>query len=519
MDATIAQNNNRIAKNTLMLYVRMFLMMVVSLYTVRIILDVLGAEDYGIYNVVGGVVVMFSFLSRTLASASQRFFAFEIGRKNFDQLRIVFSIMLLLFVILILLIIILSETIGLWFVCHEMTIPLARMKAALLIYQISVLSFCYTLLAIPFQATIIAHEEMGIYAFVGILESVLLLVLALFLKFGNYCVDNLVLYGILSFISVIASQSVYIVVSLKRYRETWYKNVWDRKIANDIISYSGWNLFGSVAGVIRSQGINILINMFFNPTINAARGIAYQVNNALNHFASNFYTAVRPQITKYYAQENKEATLNLVFKSAKLTCFLFLFLALPIMVYADLILSVWLVEVPDYTTLFLRLVIITAIIDSISNPLMTLAQATGKIRLYQFVVGSLLIMNLPISWFFLYLGYQAYSTMLVAISIAIISLFARLIILKHLVDFPIRNFCHLVLLRILTTVIVSTISLIALKKVIIIVSSSNFFQLISFIVSIICSILIIVLFGFDCDEKKYITKILWEFIKKRFCIK
>lgn len=508
MKASLDQNNKRIAKNTLMLYIRMFLMMCVSLYTVRIVLDVLGASDYGIYNVVGGIIVMFSFLSRTLASASQRYFAFEIGRNNLEQLKNVFNIMQLLFVFLSIIIIILAETIGLWFLRNKLTIPLDRLAVSEWIFQFSVISFTITLLAIPYQAIIIAHEKMNIYALVGILESSLLLFFVMILKYVASSYDSLVTYGLFSLINIFIIQTFYVIYSIKKFQEIRYKFYWNKALAKEMLSYSGWNLFGSVAGVCKSQGINLLINIFFSPIINAATGVAYQVNNALNHFSSNFYTAVRPQIIKYYAQSDKEATFSLVFKSAKLTFFLLLFLAIPIMVFATQILEIWLIDIPENTVAFLRLVLVVALIDAISNPLITLAQATGRISLYQFLVGSLLILNLPVSWFFLRLGCSAEYTIYVAIGTAIVSLFARLFILKSLVSFPILDFCISIIGRIITTSIVALLLCFIIKSFIYDAYPKFIFCILCIAISILSTLVAISLVGLNREEKKYVIHII-----------
>lgn len=451
--SSIHENNKRIARNTLMLYIRMFLVMLISLYTVRVVLSILGEENYGIYNVVGGIVVMFSFLSRTLASASQRFFAFELGRKDYVRLNKVFNTTLVLYIIVILLIVLLAETVGVWFFRNKMTIPDERMLAATWVYHLSIAMFCITLLATPFQAVIIAREKMDIYAYIGVLEVVLKLGLVFMLPVIP--VDKLIIYAILMLFNDIVINSIYVIYSRRHYEETRVYPYWDSSMVKEIASYSGWNIFGAVAAVCRSQGINILLNVFFTPVVNAARGLAYQVNTALNHFAQNFYTAVRPQVTKYYAEGDVNATLNLVFTSSKLTCYLMLFLAVPVIIFSENILNIWLVDVPEYTKLFVRLVIVIALIDSISNPLMTLAQATGKVSLYQSVVGTLLLLNLPVSWFFLHLGYGPEFTMYVAIAIAMIALFARLVILRRLVRFPVWRYVKVVLSRIFVCFVIS----------------------------------------------------------------
>lgn len=497
----ISSDNKRIAKNTLMLYIRMFFTMIVSLYTTRVVLKALGEQDYGIYNVVGGIVVMFSFLSRVLASASQRFFAFELGRKNHERLKQVFSITQILYVFVIVIIIIAAESLGLWFLHSKATIPAERMVAANWIFQFSVISFSLHLFTTPYQADIIAREKMDVYAFIGILEAVLHLLLALALQFIPFSKDILIVYGLMVLFNAMIVNGSYIGYALRKYEESHFKYFWDTKLAREILSYSGWNLFGAVAGVARSQGINMLINVFFNPAINAARGIAYQINSAINQFANNFYTAVRPQVTKNYAKGDIRATLSLVFSSSKLTYYLLLFVAVPIMVFASPILELWLEKVPDHTLLFTELVIIVALVDSLSNPLITLAQATGKVAVYQFVVGSLLLLNLPISYIFLKLGYPAEVTMVVAIAIAVLSLLARLIILRRLVQFPVRRYTVQVLLKISVPTVIS-FGLVYILKIAVFPSiDSAAFLLLKLVTAVGLTIGAILLTGLNKSEK------------------
>ena len=498
-----------------MLYIRMGLVMIISLYATRVVLDVLGEDDYGIYNVVGGVVVMFSFLSRTLASASQRYFAFEIGRGDFDKLNKVFNINLILFAIVIGIVLVLAETVGLWFVNTQMTIPDERMSAARWVYQFAVLSFCAHLIAIPYQATIIAREKMHVYAFIGIMEALLNLAIVLLLKALNWDYDVLIVYGALMLLVHIITNGSYVVVARKRFEETRIKLYWEKHQVKEIISYSGWNLFGAVAGIARSQGINILINVFFNPAINAARGLSYQVNNALNQFASNFYTAVRPQVTKYYAQGDSSATMSLVFSSSKFAYYLLLFLAVPVMVFSHEVLDLWLVEIPEYTELFLILVVIIGLIDSVSNPLMTLAQATGKVKLYQSVVGSIIILNLPFSWLFLRLGFPAEATMYVAIAVSVLALFARLFILRKLVDFPVLGFCKKVLLRLILTTLCSLALSWAIRALFYGDAVSFWPLLISFFLSVLLTTAVIVFVGFEKHERNTLASMVASKMKKK----
>ena len=482
--------------------------MVVSLYATRVVLQALGEQDYGIYNVVGGIVVMFSFLSRVLASASQRYFAFELGRDNKERLKQVFSITLILYALVIVIIILATELFGMWFLYNKATIPPERMVAATWILQFSIISFSITLLTTPYQADIIAHEKMDVYAYIGFLEAGLQLALALILKYVYFTSDILIIYGLLVLIASIITHGSYIVYAYKKYDESHFQRFWDSKLAKELLSYSGWNIFGALAGVARSQGINMLINAFFNPVINAARGVAYQINNAINQFASNFYTAVRPQVTKNYAKGDLSATMSLVFSSSKLTYYLLLFIAVPIMVFAAPILDIWLDIVPEHTLLFTELVIIVALIDSLSNPLMTLAQATGKVKLYQVVVGSLLLLNLPVSYVFLLLGYPAEVTMVVAIVISAISLMARLFILRRITTFSIKQYFSQVLLAILIPTIFSFGVVLLLNIVLWPSCSSIGIILLKFSMATIITVGIILLTGLNKKEKNMIVEIV-----------
>ena len=443
-----SENNKRIAKNTLMLYFRMLLTMLVSLYTVRVVLNTLGVVDFGIFNVVGGIVVMFSFLSNTMASASQRFFAFDLGRNDILQLKRTFSLTISIYVIISAVVLLLAETIGLWFLNTHMVIPPERMEAANWIYQFSILSFLVTIMVIPYNAAIIAHENMKVYAYVSIIEVVMKLAIVYLLVL--FLVDKLKLYAILMFTTTCIVNSIYYTFCKRKYEECRFQFYWDKGLFNTLISYSGWNLFGGVAAVLNTQGINILLNMFFGPVVNAARAIAYQVGNAVNQFAFNFFTAVNPQIIKYYGAGEKQQMMNLVFLSSKFSFFLLFILSMPVLLETNFILTRWLKNLPEYVILFTRLVIIIALIDSLSNSLVTSAQATGKIKLYQAVVGGMLLLNLPVSYFLLKLGFPPQATMYVSIVIAVICLFLRLWILRRLVDLSISNYFKKVLMSVIS---------------------------------------------------------------------
>lgn len=495
-----SENNKRIAKNTILLYFRMILTMLISLYTVRVVLKTLGVVDYGIYNVIGGVVAMFSFLSRTMSSASQRFFAFEIGNKNIAQLKKTFSLTITIYLGISLLVFILAETVGLWFLNAKMNIPIERMGAANWIYQFSIFSFIMTIMTIPYNASIIAHENMKVFAYVSVFEVFMKLAIVYFLLL--FPIDKLKLYSVLMFITTTMVTMVYRTICYRKYEECRYKFIWDRDLFQKLMSFSGWNLFGTTASILNNSGINILLNIFFGPVVNAARAVAFQVNSTINQFVTNFITAVNPQITKYYANNEKESMIKLVFQSSKLAYFLLFILSMPVLLETHFILMLWLKQIPENTILFVRLVIITAMIDSISYPLMTSAQATGKIRRYQTIVGTVLLLNLPISYFFLHYGAPPESTMYISMAISMICLFLRVWILKGMIDFPVSKFFKKILY---VLIIVSVLSYVLPLTIVLSLDESFWRFVLVALISPLVSLSLIFLIGINSAERNFLV--------------
>jgi len=504
-----SENNKRIAKNTAMLYFRMLLTMAVSLYTVRIVLNTLGAVDYGINNVVGGIVVMFSFLSNTMASASQRYFAFELGRNHYDQLKKTFSMTVSIYLIIAVIILILAETIGLWFLNTQMNIPCERMEAANWVYQFSIFSFMITMLTIPYNAAIIAHERMKVYAYMSIVEAILKLIIVYLLVLFSF--DKLKLYAVLMFGVTLIITFLYRRYCKKQFQECIYNYYWDKTLFKELIGYSGWNLFGALAGVFNNQGINILLNTFFGPVINAARAIAYQINNAINQFVLNFLTATRPQITKYYATGEKENMINLVFQSSKFSYLLLFLLSMPILLETNFILKLWLTDIPEYVIIFTRLIIITSLIDSLSFPLMSAAQATGRIKWYQITVGGMMLLSLPISFLFLRMNYPPQTVMYIAIINSMVCLLLRLILLSQMIDLSIIQFFKQVVLNVILVSIASyTIPLYL---------TYHFHQgiirfLIIFMIGLINAIIASFFIGLSESERKFTMSIIYKALQK-----
>ena len=456
-----SQNNKRIAKNTAMLYFRMLLTMAVSLYTSRIVLNTLGVEDFGIYNVVGGFVSMLGFLNSAMASATQRFLAFEIGRNDKIQLRNVFSMSVNIHVLIAFLIFIIAETVGLWFVNTQLTIPPERMVAARWVYQFSILTLMVNMLSVPYNAMIIAHERMNVFAWVSIVEVSLKLFIVFMLVWFGF--DKLKFYAVLTFGVALFIRFIYGMYCNRKFKESRFQFYWDKPLFKTLISYASWNLWGNAAGIIMGQCVNILLNIFFGPVVNAARGIAYQVRSAVNQFVHNFQMAMNPQIIKSFASDDLKYMHQLIFQGAKYSFFLLFTLSLPIILEAEVILKLWLKTVPDYTVVFTQLVLINILIDSISGPLMTAAQASGKIKLYQGVVGGLLILNLPISYLFLKLGYSPEITLYVSIGISIIALYTRLKIISPLVKLSVLSYLKEVVFRILPVALIAMIIPIIVK--------------------------------------------------------
>ena len=445
--ASIADNNKRIAKNTLLLYFRMLFLMAVSLYTSRVILNALGVEDYGIYNVVGGVVAMFSMISGTLSAAISRFITFELGKKDKDRLKVVFSSSVTIQLGLAFLIILFAEPIGIWFLNYKMVIPIERLEAANYVLQLSIVNFVINLISIPYNATIIAHERMSAFAYISIAEALGKLLIAYMVVVSP--IDKLVFYAILMCIVSIVIRLIYGAYCKKHFEECNYHFAFDKSLLRRMFGFAGWNFIGASSGVLRDQGGNLLINLFAGPSVNAARGIAMQVNSAIASFVTNFMTALNPQIIKSYAAGDYSYMMTLIMQGARLSFYMLLLLSLPVLICTHYILSLWLGVVPDHTVLFIQLVLILSMSESISYPLITAMLATGHIRNYQIVVGGLQLLNLPLSYALLRMGYMPEIIMVVAIFISQCCLVARLYMLRALIHLQISLYMKKVYFNIL----------------------------------------------------------------------
>lgn len=450
MSTTIHHNNKQVAKNTIYLYLRTMFVMVISIFTSRIVLDALGINDYGIYNAVGGFVAMFSMLSGTLVAASQRFIAFELGKPDPDVEK-VFSTTISVHLLLAALILILLETLGLWFLNYKMNIAAERMAAANWVYQCSVLTFCFNLICIPYNAAIIAYEKMAAFAYISIFEVVAKLgcVYALFI----IAFDSLIVYAIfMMFIAVILCM-IYGLYCHSHFPKCRYNFSFDRNTFHEMLTFSGWNFIGSVATNLNGHGINVLTNLFFGVTLNAARGIATQLDNAVNTFVNNFLMAITPQITKSYAAKDFAYINSTIIAGTKYSFYLLCFISLPVCLNTEFILGVWLKEVPDYTAGFVRLGIIFSLCQTLSQCLYRTMLASGKIKKYQIVVGSLSILAFPAAYIFFYIGLPATWGYWAMIIFSLICFIARLRLIKEILpNFSPRTFCIEALLPILCSI-------------------------------------------------------------------
>ena len=486
------QNTKLMAKNSAFLYIQMAVRMVIGLYTVRVILHALGAEDYGIYNVVGGFVTMFTFVTSTLVSASQRFFAYAIGRGEYQLLNRYFNTSLLCYIILSAILFVVIEAIGWWFVNYKMVVPPERLESANWVLQISIIAFIIRILAVPSSAMLVAYEKMIVYAFVHVLDAFLLLGVAFLLEWVTS--DRLIVYAWCMFGISLISSIIFIWMCRSSYPSaSRIRLQWDGHLLRELLSYCGWYMFGTMATVVRSQGLNMLLNVFFNPVVNAARAIAYQINNAINQFVSSFYQAVRPQITKLTAAEENEKMLSLVCSSSVISFLLMCLIAVPMLVEIPFVLSVWLREIPEYTIIFSRLVIVTAMIDTLGLPLTTAVCASGRIRNYQVITGCILIMNLPISYIMLRINPTPYIVFYVSIALSCVTQVIRVIFMERMFGMSIIRYTYTVILRSLAIAAISLAVTYGLSQVMtdgfwshlaVIVLSVSFIALLSYYVGL-----------------------------------
>jgi len=433
-------NSTRIARNTFMLYLRQILIMLVSLFTVRMVLDILGAKDYGIYNVVASMVVFFTFLNGSMTSATQRFMNFALGQDDVSRARDVYSASFIIFMLIGVLVVILSQTVGLWFFYTQLNIPPERQGASFVVYQISIASLVIAILRTPYSATIIAYEKMSFFAFVSIAESLFRLVNVVLLKFINF--DKLIVYVLLICMTEIIVVLIYKVYSNRTFEIAHFRFCHDKILFRQLLVFSGWSFFGSIAYLGRGQGTNVLINIFYGVGANAAMGIASQVGAAISSCLASFQSASSPQIIKSYSMKEYEYFMSLIFWVSKISFCLVLFFVLPLFINTEFVLRIWLNNVPEYTVTFAQLVLLSPLISAISGPLSTSIRATGDIKKYQLVAGCFMLACLPLSFFLLSVGFKPSWTIITNLTLDSLSLLWFIFYLGKMINLNVISFFY-----------------------------------------------------------------------------
>ena len=508
--SNISENNKRIAKNTMVLYVRMFVMMLISFFTAGITLNALGVDDYGINNVVGGLVSMFSLLSNSLTAATGRFITFSLGKGDFAEQKRVFSTAVNIHVILAIVVVLAIETVGVWFLNNRMNIPPDRLYAANWVLQCSTISFAISLFSVPYNSLIYAYERMSAFAWFTIYDAITkLIIIASIYYYGG---DKLILLAIISLIPGVIKQVIYWIYCRRHFPESEYHFIWDKTMFKDMFSFSFWNFIGGTAGLLKDQGVNILINLFTAPAVNAARGIAMQLNGMIAQFSGNFMGALMPQVTKYYASGELTEMHKLMFRGTRFSYYIFMFIAIPLFFEVETVLQVWLGQVPEHTVLFTRLALLLSLLEMWSSVLITAQNATGRIRNYQLVVGTILLLNFPLSYLMLYLEFMPEITLVVAIVVGVACLIARLCFLRKTILLPVRDYLYQVVFNTAFVTLLSSLLPYLCSRFISNVWF-NFFGVC--IVSVISSLVVIYFVGCNRLERQLVVGLLLKF-KSRF---
>lgn len=494
-------NNRRIAKNAAALYFRMIVTMLVGLYTSRVILQALGVEDYGIYNVVGGFVSMFSLISGSISSSISRFLTFELGRGDQEKLKRIFSTSVFVLCGLSLLVVLATESIGLWYLHHKMVIPTERMDAAFWVFQISVLTFVIRLVNMPYNASIVSHERMDIYAYLSISDAIVKLLICYAVMVSP--IDRLVFYAILLFAAGLFNQMVNVWFCKKKFEECRFGWVLDRALFRDMFGFAGWNFIGSSAAILRTQGANLLLNWAGGPVVNAAYGIANTVSGVVSQFVGNFTQAFNPQITKRYASGEYQSLMQLLIYGSKYSYYLMFILALPVALNTEFILKIWLGVVPEHTVWFCRLMFVFLLAHSISLPIIAAKNATGNIRNYQIVVGGVALLMLPVAYVGLKVGLPVeWVSASIAIT-AIAQIGVRMYMLRG--DFPCwssRVYINKVVFNVLSvTVIAFILPFVSYKTL----PGGWLNFLLTSIVSVLSCLITILYIGCSKSERKFVA--------------
>ena len=510
MAGNLKTSNQRLAMNTILLYVRTFFVMIISLYTSRVILQVLGVEDYGIYQVVGGMVAMFAVISNALSSAISRFITYEIGSGNNERLAAVFSTSQVVQLVIAAIVLLLGELVGLWFMHTHMQIPDGRMMAANWVLQFSLISFCVNLLSIPYNACIIAHEHMKAFAYVSIIEAVCKLAICFMLYASPF--DKLVYYAFLLMLLSIGIRAIYTIYCRRHFVECKTPMKFHKSIFKEMFGFAGWSFYTSTNYLFNTQGVNMLINVFFGVTFNAARGLANQVEGAVMQFVNSFTTAINPQITKSYAAGDKVEMYQLVCRGAKFSFYLMYIMALPLICEASTVMNLWLTVIPEKTVLFVQLSLIIGMLDCFGATSVTACMATGKIRTYSLIIGTLALLDFPLVWVAFSMGSQIEIAYYLYICVKALVIFTRMFLMRRMVGLPVRDY---VFNAILPSILVAIIA--AIPSVVIVMCFPQSFTrlLLSVVVGVLSVALVAFFIGMSRGERAMIVTKAKEFVKRK----
>lgn len=498
----------KVLKNTISLYIRTIFLTLISLFSFRIILRSLGAADYGLYDVVGGVISMFSFITGSLAISSQRFFAICLATADWKKLNKMFSVNLAIYLVLILIVLFFAETLGLWFVQTQLKIEAGRKFAAIVVYELSVFNFSVGLLISPFLALLIADENLSIYSVVSVVEGILKVAVAYFLNITRG--DKLIVYALLLTATSVIVNGFYIAYVIKKYPKLRFRLCKEKAEYKSVFSFLNWNLIGAVASILKNQGIKVIINIFFGSVVNGAKGVASQVSNTISSFSQNFMKAVEPRITKSYAGDDKNRYLSTIYTASKLSYFLLFIISLPFMMNIQYVMTLWLEEVPDNTIIFTILILVDSLVLSITDSILSGVQAIGKVKVYQLTVGTLALLNLPVSILLLKLIRNPIIPFCVSIGISILMTVGRILNIKRIYDFSVTMYVKKVFVPIFLVTIIGI-----LGDRILFSEASNFGWLIVNVAGSLCiTVPAIYLIGMDKREKEVIKE-YFRFRKKK----
>lgn len=502
--------NSRIAKNSILMGIRMVIVLLISLYTTRVVLSTLGVIDYGIYNVVCGFVGMFTFLNASMSNATQRFYNFELGRNGIEGASKVYHSSVLIQLTLSIILVLLIEAIGVWYLYNKMVLPNERIAAAFWIMQFSIISFFLTFMKVPFSAAVMAHEKMDFYAVLGIFDTLLKLVAVVLLPYIAY--DRLITYGALYLLVTVVDFVLFVIYSRHNFSEIGSKFTNNKELTKDILSFTGWNLFGSFSMMMKEQGLSMIMNLFFGPIVNAARGIANQINSAISGFIFNITTPVKPQVVQSYAVGDIDRTIQLTFSMCKLSCYFYYMMALPVCLEIDFILNMWLGDtIPNHTSSFVIITVATCFTSNLHASISGVVHATGKMKAFQVLTSSIKLFSVILAYLSFLFGSKPEVALIIVMMVDICAHVSGLFVVRKLIEFRILSYIRIVVMPILIVVLLSTLVPALLKQTI----PPGIIQFLLVVSVSVLSVSIFTYFlGLDQKEKRMLGNIICNFKNK-----